>query len=345
MGTKLKDLVVKKEISFQDLQAKRIVVDSYNILYQFLTSIRQRDGALLQDGQGRVTSHLAGLFQRTAKLLEYSIMPAFVFDGKPPALKQQERERRAALKVEAAKKYEKAKEREDLAEMKKYAARTTILTREMITEAKELIEAMGLPIIEAPSEGEAQAAHIVNSGDAFAEVSQDYDCLLFGVKRVVRNLTISERKKFGKATFEMVKPEIIHLQDTLASLGVSQDQLIVLGILVGTDFNVGGVPGIGPKKALKLVKEHPTKDGFDRLFTELRWNDYFSFPWQDVFDTIKNIPTTDDYVLTWKKVDEQKIKDILCTQHDFSEERVQNTLDSLQKEKQKRTQTGLGQWS
>ncbi len=342
MGTKLKDLVEKKTISFEDLRNKKIVIDSFNILYQFLTSIRQRDGSLLQDSQGRVTSHLSGLFSRTAKLLEYNIMPAFVFDGKPPALKQKERERRSALKQEASVKYEEAKQKEDIEDMRKYAARTTVLTKEMVAEAQELISAMGLPIITAPSEGEAQAAYMVTKGDVYAEVSQDYDCLLFGVKRLVRNLTVSEKRRVGgKSQFETVKPEMIILQDNLTRLGVSQDELIVLGILVGTDFNYGGIPGIGPKKALKLITEE--KD-FDKIFTQVKWDDYFSFSWQEVFDTLKKMPVSDEYDLTWKKPDEEKIKEILCVKHEFSEERVNATIERLQKEKKKNSQTGLGQW-
>mgnify|MGYP000754716991 CR=1 FL=1 len=81
MGINLKDLVVKKEISFSDLSGKKIAIDSFNILHQFLAAIRQRDGTPLMDKNGNITSHLIGLFNRTANILEAGIKPCFVFDG------------------------------------------------------------------------------------------------------------------------------------------------------------------------------------------------------------------------------------------------------------------------
>ena len=176
MGTKLKDLVVKKEISINDLSQKKLVVDTYNMLYQFLATIRTYDGSQLTDSHGNITSHLTGLFSRTTNLTQQGLKLAFVFDGKPPILKKAEQERRKEAKEKAQEEYEIAKEREDVEGMKKYAARTSRLTPEMVEEAKKLVHALGLPVVDAPSEGEAQAARMVNQGDAYAEISQDYDC-------------------------------------------------------------------------------------------------------------------------------------------------------------------------
>ena len=147
MGTNLKDLLVMKEIEFKDLKDKILVVDTFNVLYQFITTIRQRDGTPLKDSHGRVTSHLTGLFNRTTRLMKEGIKLAFVFDGEPPELKQKERMRRTELKKEAMKMFKAAKKKGDEAEMKKYAARTSKLTGEMIEESKELIAALGLPVI------------------------------------------------------------------------------------------------------------------------------------------------------------------------------------------------------
>ncbi len=209
MGTDLKDIAVRKEIEFSDLSNKKLVVDSMNVIYQFLSSIRQQDGSLLTDSKGNPTSHLVGLFNRMSRLRKMGIQLAFVFDGKKPELKRREVERRIELKKQAQIEYEIAKEREDIAAMRKYAARTSLLTKEMIEESKELLDAMGFPIIQAPSEGEAQAAFMVKQGDFYAEVSQDYDCLLFGVPKLVQNLTLSEKKKSkNKLSYEKIKPVI-----------------------------------------------------------------------------------------------------------------------------------------
>lgn len=343
MGTKLKEIIQKKEISLEELKNKKLVIDTYNILYQFLSSIRQRDGSLLTDSHGNVTSHLVGMFSRTCKLMQYGIKPAFVFDGKPPKMKWMEAERRAEAKAEAKLRYEEAVKKEDIEDMKKYAARTSKLTKEMIDDSRKMIEALGLPTIQAPSEGEAQAAFIVNRGDAWAEVSQDYDCLLFGVKRLLQNLTISEKKKLpGKLSYEKITPQLIELEPNLKHMGIDQEQLIIIGILVGTDYNPGGVKGIGPKNALKLVKEY--KGRYDELFKEVKWSDYFEFSWKEVYALINEMPVTDDYELKWENINKEKIFKLLVDEHDFSPERVESTLEKLKKFKEEKKQAGLGTW-
>ncbi len=343
MGTKIKDIIVHKEVTIQDLAGKMLVVDTFNVLYQFLTTIRQRDGSLLTDSKGRVTSHLTGLFSRTTKLMQHGLKLAFVFDGGPPRLKQAESARRKEKKQEALQEYEVAKERKDIEGMKKFAARTTSLTKEMITDAQELITALGLPMIQAPSEGEAQAAFMVKQGHAYAEISQDMDCLMFGVPKLVRNLTITERKKMpGRLAYETIKPELIDLEENLNLLKITQEQLIALGMLVGTDYNPGGIKGICPKNALKLV--HKWKENFAGMFAEVKWDEHCVTSWQEVFGTIKNIPVNKEYELQWKPIDEEKLISLLVEQHDFSRERIENTLETLGKEKQKKEQKGLGGW-
>ncbi len=340
MGVQITELLSRKEINLNDLANKIIAVDSHLFLYQFLTTIRQRDGSLLIDSKGRVTSHLAGLFTRSTKLMESGIKLVYVFDGEPPKLKHEEREKRAELKIEAQKKYEEAVKKEDLEEMRKYAARTTKLTGEMIEEAKKLISALGVPIIEAPSEGEAQAAYLVKKKKAFAVASQDADALLFGAPNLVRNLSVvGKKKKTNKLAYEIFKPEIIELAENLNKLGVDQNQLIVLGMLVGTDYNPGGIKGIGPKRALELLKKYKTN--FDKLFKEVKWEDYFKFSWKEVFDLFKNIPVTDKFKLEWKDIDKEKVLKLLVDEHDFSEERVNSGIERLMKEKEKKKQKSL----
>ncbi len=344
MGTKLKEIIQKKEISLEELRNKKLAVDSFNVLYQFLSSIRQRDGSLLTDSHGNVTSHLVGLFSRTTKLMQYGIMPAFVFDGKPPKMKWMEAERRAGVKADAKLKYEEAVKKEDVEEMKKYASRTSKLTDEMIEDAKKIVEALGLPVIQAPSEGEAQAAYMVNKEDLWGEVSQDYDCLLFGVKRLLQNLTISEKKKLpGKLNYEKISPRFIELEPNLKELGINQEQLIMIGILVGTDYNPGGIKGVGPKNALKLVKEYNGR--FDDLFDKLEWGKYFNFSWKEVYGLIKNIPITDKYELKWKNINKEGVIKLLVDEHDFSLERVESTLEKLKKFGEQKKQIGLGAWA
>jgi flap endonuclease-1 len=337
MGTQLGPIITSREIKIEDLTSKRLVVDSFNMLYQFLTTIRQYDGAPLTDSKGTVTSHLSGLFFRITNLMKHDIKFAFVFDGKAPDLKKEEKERRAELKQEAVRKYEQAVDEGDIELMKKYASRATYLTKEMVEEAKELIIALGHPVIQAPSEGEAQASYMVKKGEFYASISQDTDGLMFGCPRMIKNLSISrKKKKTGTSAYETTNPEIVELSENLNHLGVDNDQLIVIGMLCGTDFNIGGIKGIGPKKALDLVKKH--KKDFDKLFEEAKWSDYFTYTWKEVFHTIKDMQVTDDYTLTWKNIDEKKIYEIMVDKHEFSKDRVEKAIESLMK---KGAQRGL----
>jgi len=253
MGLQVGEIIKKEEISLEDLHGKVIAIDAFNVLYQFLTTIRQYDGSLLTDSKGRVTSHLSGLFYRMTNMMSKGIKPVFVFDGKAPDLKIKTREARKAVKLAA---HEKLKAAESDAEKAKYAGRTVVLTKELIEESKELLDALGIPVIQAPAEGEAQAAYLVQQGDAWAVGSQDYDALLFGANRLIQNLTLAKTRKLASGAVVSINPRLIDLEILLDGMEINRNQLICLGILVGTDYNPKGIPGIGQKTALKLVKEY-----------------------------------------------------------------------------------------
>ena len=343
MGIAFKDLLIANETSINELKNKILVVDSFNLLYQFITTIRSRDGSLLTDSKGNVTSHLVGLFSRTSKLLEKNLKLAFVFDGTPPKLKDLEREKRKEIKLEAEKKYNEALKKKDLEDMKKYASRTSRLTPEIVEEAKKLIKAFGLPIVQAPSEGEAQAAYMVKKENSFAVVSQDFDSLIHNSPKLVRNLSITGKRKLSnRLKYESVNPEIIDLAENLNQLGIDQNQLITLAMLIGTDYNPGGIKGIGPKNALKLVKKYGSD--FNSLFKEVKWKEFFDFDWEEVYYLIKKMPTTDDYELKWGNINIVEIKKLLVEEHDFSEERISKTLEKMEKKEEIKNQKGLGEF-
>ncbi|MBL7100592.1 MAG: flap endonuclease-1 [Nanoarchaeota archaeon] len=334
MGLKISELVPKKEIAWPDLANKKIVVDASQMIYQFASSIRQRDGNSLMDSNGNITSHLVGIFSRVSNLMNKNIKLCFVFDGKPPLLKIKEQEERALRKRIAAERLEKAREKEDYEAVMKYSKQTVRLTRDMVDEAKELIKHLGLPVIQAPSEAEAQASYMCKKGDVWAVASSDYDCLIYGTPRLVPNLTLSTRKKLPSGTYVSIHPELVELDDVLNHLGIDQDQLLAIAILTGTDFNVGGIKGVGPKTALRLVKDFKS---FDRIFKEVKAD----FNWKQVYAVFKSMPVMLNYQLRWSNIDEGKIRKLLIDKHDFSEERVNKTLDSLKRYKENKKQKGL----
>lgn len=325
MGVNFKEIVPKKNISLEDLKGKSLAIDAYNALYQFLAIIRQPTGEPLTDKSGRITSHLSGLLYRTSNLVEMGIKPVYVFDGKPPSLKSVEIERRKMIKQQAVVKYEEALRRGNLEEARKHAQMTSKLEDYMVEDAKTLLNLIGIPWVQAPCEGEAQAAYLAIKGDVWATVSQDYDSLLFGAPKLVRNLTISGKRKLpGKNVYVEVNLEVIDLNQVLAELKISREQLIDVGILIGTDFNPDGVKGIGPKTALKLIREHGSIEKIPNLPVE-------AFPEKP--EKIRKIflkpDVTDEYKIEWKTSDVEGVVRFLCGERDFSEDRVRKAVEKI----------------
>ncbi|MEM0379884.1 MAG: flap endonuclease-1 [Desulfurococcaceae archaeon] len=348
MGVNIRELIsddVRRQIDdLRQLRGQVIAIDGYNALYQFLTAIRQPDGTPLMDTSGRITSHLSGLFYRTINLMENGIKPLYVFDGKPPEIKAEEIARRKKIREDASRKYEESIKKGDLESARRYAMMSAKLTDEMVNDAKKLLEAMGLPYVQAPAEGEAQAAYIVRKGDAYASASQDYDSLLFGSTRLIRNLTISGRRKLpGREEYEEVKPEIIELNLLLNKLGITREQLIDLAILIGTDYNPDGIPNIGVKTAYQLIKQYKSLEKIPKTYLAgesidelIKIRQYFLTP-----------PITINYRIDWREPDVNEIKRILVEEHDFNSERVSNACERLVKayrEFFKSKQMGLETW-
>lgn len=345
MGLNIREIIPRREIEIPDLKGNILCVDAFNTLYQFLSTIRQPDGTPLMDNNKKITSHLSGLLYRNVSLLYEGIKLIYVFDGKAPELKAKTHKIRKESRDLAKEKYEEAKQEENLEIMRRYGSQLVRLDDEMIQESKELLEAMGIEVIQAPSEGEAEAAYLCKQkSEIYSAVSQDYDSLLFGTPRLIRNLTISRRKKTYSGYIE-IKPEMIVLQDVLNNLEINLDQLICLGILVGTDYNPKGIPGIGQKKALALVQKFKTPI---RIFQEVKEKienlpEEDKFDWKEIFELFHKHEVK-DFDIEFKEVNEKKIKEILIERHDFSEERVQKQIDKLKEIKEKSKQKDLGKW-
>ncbi|MEM0361519.1 MAG: flap endonuclease-1 [Sulfolobales archaeon] len=332
MGVDLRELIPDKAVrtinDLRELYGKVIAIDAYNALYQFLTAIRQPDGTPLMDLKGRVTSHLSGLFYRTVNLMEACIKPIYVFDGKPPELKSREIAQRSLIKNEALIKYKDALERGDIETARRYAQISSKLTNEMVEEAKELLSAMGVPWVQAPSEGEAQAAYMTLKNVSWSTASQDYDSILFGSPRLIRNLTISGKRKLPKKDIYVeVKPELIELNTLLSSLAITREQLIDIAILLGTDYNPDGVKGIGPKTALKLIKTYGSLEKVLKILPEAQ----FPVDPLKIREFFLNPPVSNEYKVEWVEPDEKRVKELLVVQHDFSDERVLPALERLRK--------------
>jgi flap endonuclease-1 len=338
MGVDISGIVEARQVTLEEFKGRVVAIDAYNALYQFLASIRQPDGTQLMDSHGRVTSHLSGLFSRTATLMEMGVKPVYVFDGPPNPLKMGTLMDRKGRREQAAQDWKEALEKGDMETAKTKAQQSTYMSRTMAAEAKELLDHLGVPHVDAPGEGEAQASHMVRKGDAWAAASQDYDCLLFGAPRLARNLTLAGRRKLPRQErYVTVVPEVLDLEGALGALQLTRAQLVDLGILIGTDFNEG-IRGIGPKKGLKLIREFGGAEGaLKKLEREI--------PSLDAVRKLFLEPSVrDEYVLNWRAPEKDAVRKFLVEERDFSPARVEPALVKLDDSQSKRNQKSLDQW-
>ena len=335
MGIQLSSLLETRKIKVEELSGQRIAIDGYNVLYQFLTSIRQADGSLLTDSEGRVTSHLSGLLFRFSKLVENGIRICVVFDGKPPKLKMNLLEERRQRKIKAQIEWEAAIEEGDRETARTKAQQTTRLESHMIDDSKKLLDLLGIPWVEAPSEGEAQVASLLEQGMVDYGASQDFDTVLFGASKFIRNLTLSGRRKLPKQQkWVEVSPEIVDLETSFQKLEINREQLIDVAILMGTDFNPG-IDGIGPKRGLKLIQEFGKAEGaLEKLGKEI-----------DNLDEIRTLfldhPSV-DFTPEWRTPNVESTIKYLCNDYSFNKGRVEKALEKYVESKTKARQFTLG---
>jgi flap endonuclease-1 len=339
MGLDLKPLVKSSPIMISELSGKVIAVDAYNTIYQFLATIRGPTGELLTNNSGEVTSHLSGLFYRNVNLLAENIKLIYIFDGKPSPLKSKEIERRRQVKQDAFKKYQEAITAGRFEDARKYGQATSVLTDMMVEESKMILTLLGIPYIQAPSEGEAAAAQLTQSNIAFACASQDYDSLLFGAKRLIRNLTISGKRKVpNRNVYVDIEPEIIQQQQLLNETGLNLEQLVDVGIMIGTDFNPGGIPRIGPKTALKLVQEYNKLEKIEKIEDSV-----VNIPYEEIREIFLKQETPKIDNIEFNEINYNALINFLCIEKNFSATRVNTSLDKLKKSITNRNQS-LERW-
>ena len=339
MGLDLKSLLIRDKTKLESFTNKIVAIDAYNAIYQFLAIIRGPEGLHLTDADGHVTSHITGLFYRNINFLSLGIKPVYVFDGKPPSLKSAEIQHRKQIKKDATVKYERAVSEGKMDDARKFAQQTTSMKDGMVEDSKRLLDLFGIPHIQAPSEGEATAALLTTTGHADVAASQDFDSILFGARKLVRNFTNSGRRKLpNRNTYIEIEPEIIDYKKNLEALGITREQLIDVGILIGTDFNPDGFERVGPKTAIKMIKEHGKLEDIAQIQGQLQTIDY---------NAIRKIFLEPEVAVVNKiefgKVKYDDIINYLSNERSFSRDRINSSLNRLKKSLEKKSQT-LEKW-
>ncbi|KAF6000872.1 Elongation of fatty acids protein 2 [Cyanidiococcus yangmingshanensis] len=318
----------------QDIKAlfgRTVAIDASMSIYQFLVAVRTADAANLTNESGEITSHLSGIFYRTIRLLELGMKPIYVFDGKAPELKANELAKRRSRREEDEQAAAKAREEGDLESYAKYARRVNKVSAETIEKVKRLLHLMGIPVVEAPSEAEAQCAALTQAGIAYATASEDMDALTFGAPILIRNLFASlasgaERKDR--------KPSQFSLPVALSELGISMDQFIDICILCGCDYTCT-IPKIGPYRALTLVKQHGRIEEVLEFLERSNYTIPEDFDYQGARELFKHPQTIDaakiEPMLEWRSPDEEGLVQFLVQENSFNEALVHKAVERMTK--------------
>ncbi|CAD6892297.1 unnamed protein product [Tilletia controversa] len=314
-----------KEADIKTYFGRKVAIDASMSLYQFLIAVRQQDGQQLMSDSGETTSHLMGFFYRTLRMVEYGIKPMYVFDGKPPDLKKAVLASRYGKREEAREEQEEEKDVADNERMDQLARRQVRPTKSHNDEVRQLLKLMGIPCVTAPSEAEAQCAELCRAGKVYAAGSEDMDTLTFGSPILLKHLTFSEQKKMPVHEVSLAKVR--------EGFGMDMDQFIDLCILLGCDY-LDPIRGIGPKTALKLIREHGTIDAIlEHLRSEPKKSIVIPevWPYEEARKLFKNPDTQkgDDLELKWEAPDVEGLVKFLCQDKGFSEDRVRKGADKL----------------
>ena len=321
------------KMQIERYSGQTVVCDASMAIYQFIaaTSYSHNSSVMqLTDADGNLTAHLVGLLNRSLILLEHHIKPVWVFDGNPPDLKKGELQRRKKLKEEAKEKGELAQEEGKTEEVEKQLKRNLRVTKEMIDDAKTLVQLLGLPIVEAPGEAEAECAALVKSGKAHAVATEDMDSLAFGANYLLRGLN-SKKEPIVE----------ICLKRVLEELELTQDQFIDMCILLGCDYTEH-IDGIGPATGFNLIKAHKS---LDKAVEAIAENKKFTIPenfdWVGAKDLFVNPEVNVDIQFVWGSCDEVGLTEFLVQRKGFSLKRVEDAIEKLKKAAKTKPQRSL----
>lgn len=311
----------------KNLFGRKIAIDASMCLYQYLIAVRQQDGQQLTSEDGETTSHLLGMFYRTIRMVENGVKPLYVFDGKPPVLKGGELEKRLLKRQEAEKQMEELKETGTVEELMKFEKRTVRASREQNAEAKKLLELMGIPYVDAPSEAEAQCAELARGGKVFAAASEDMDTLCYEPKFLLRHLTVAEARKLPIDQLEY--------EEVLKGLGMDKSTFVDMCILLGCDY-CETIKGVGPVTAYKLIKEHGSLDNIVDWINKHPDSKYKvpeNWPYKEAKELFMNpeILKADDVNFKWTEPNVDGLVSFMVTEKGFNEDRIRSGAEKLKK--------------
>ena len=302
-----------KQIKLNDLGGKKVVLDASLIIYQYVIAIRGTGSDLIND-EGKMTTHILGILNKTFLFLSNNIIPIFVFDGKAPLLKANTLKSRKDSKQKSLDKL-KDDDYENEEDRIKDFKRSFTLTKEQITQIKEILQIIGIPYLESVTEADPLCAEVIKKQYAYGVVSEDMDILTFGSDKLIRG-----------SVKKLVEIDRIKMLDDLQ---INQDEFIDLCILLGCDY-VPTIPKIGPKKAYDLILKYRNID--EILENEgKKYSIPENFNYKDAREIFKNtdLVKISQNKLKVKKANFNKFKEKMVDIYDFELNTVNKYINKL----------------
>ncbi|KAH7437331.1 hypothetical protein KP509_05G066100 [Ceratopteris richardii] len=323
------------EQKFESYFGRKIAIDASMSIYQFLIVVGRIGTETLTNEAGEVTSHLQGMFTRTIRLLEAGIKPVYVFDGQPPELKKAELAKRFSRREDANAGLAEAVETGDKADIEKYSKRTVKVTKQHNEDCRRLLRLMGVPVIEAPGEAEAECAALCKSGKVYAVASEDMDSLTFGTPKFLRHLMEPTSRKLPVVEFDISK--------VLQGLELTMEQFIDLCILCGCDY-CDTIKGIGAQTALKLIRQYGCLESVIENLNKDRYQIPDLWPFKEARELFKSplvTPEQDQMELKWSPPDEEGLLKFLVEENGFNNDRILKAIEKIKAAKNKSSQGRL----
>ena len=307
------ELIKEKEAN--EYYGKKIAIDISILMYQVVIAIRN-SGSDLTNNKGEITSHILGLFNKSLSFLEKGIIPIFVFDGKPPQLKQKILDNRKQIRKKAL---EKLLDAQNDADKIKYLKRSVLISKEQMDQCRELLTLMGIPYINAPEEADSELSYLCKSNLVYAVLTEDMDILTFGSPKIIRNLTSSKKT-----------PIEIDLEQVLSRLSITYEQFIELCILFGCDY----CPNFTDVKYNIMFELYSKHKNIEKTLEELKQKNYIipeKFEYQSAkqyfINSLHNEVSSEELKL--KKPDTEKLIELLVNKYGLIKYKVVNKLYKL----------------
>ena len=307
-------------INLYNLSGKTVAIDASLFMYKMLINMRTSNQAYLKSKEGKIVSHITGIFYKTANYLAVDITPIYVFDGKPPQHKDdviKNRHKKVANAKEAMTNTELTEEQKNNLEKQ-----TIRLTKGHVDDIKHLLNLMGVSYVQANGEAEAYASEMCRQGMVDYVVTEDMDTLAFGCPKMIRSCLDKSIKRSDIIS-------VIELPTILQNFKMTYEEFIDMCILCGCDY-CSNIPRIGNKGAYNYITKHRTIENILPHIKNVPEN--YETKYKEsrrLFTMYHNTLDMQQLSIQHSSWDLDSLYDYLVTTCSISDKRVQNTIKKM----------------